>query len=218
MNSGTAAAATVSATKQATAPTLVHTASQVTNKTQIAVSPRTGTSDISKYYIAVTANAPATSFNDITKTINTVGYLGDADQITASASTSANNTLYYVPISTGGVTISGSTQATAPTAANNSSASVNGKTKIAAAPTTDTNTIDTYYMAIKVNAPATTISLSKSVTSGYISADSEVTASAGTSAKSSTYYIPITSTSLVKGSGVASASSGNVALTSNGTT
>jgi hypothetical protein len=72
-------------------------------------------------------------------------------------------------------------------------------------------------MALTVNAPATTISLSKSVSPGYISADSEVTASASTSANSSTYYIPVASTSLVSGNGSVSASSGNVSLTSSST-
>ena len=215
MSSGTQAAATVSASKQTTAPTLANTASAVSGKTQVTVTPATGTSDISKYYIAMTATAPATSFAaaNITKQVNTAGYLGAVSQITATnIATTANTTLYYAPLTTGAITISGSTTATAPTAAN-SSATVTDKTKITAAPTTATNTISTYYMAITVNAPATTVSLTKTVTPGYIGADSEVTASAATTAKSATYYIPVASGSLVSGNGNASASSGNVSLT-----
>lgn len=215
MSSGTQAAAQITASTQATAPTVANTSSAVQGKTQVTTLPATGSTDINKYYVAVTATAPETSFSasSITKSVTTKGYLGETDQITTSATTTTNSTLYYLPLSTGAVSVSGTTTAATPTAANNSNASINQKTRIDVAPTTATSGINTYFMALTINAPATTISLNKTVTAGYISdKTTEVTGSAKTNAKSATYYIPVASTSLVSGAGAAAATSENVNL------
>lgn len=216
----TAAAATVTGTTQATVPTLANTTSALTGKTQISGLPVTSdalTNEVDQYYLAVTPTAPATTVT-LTKTVDTAGYLGGASQITASAATTANSQLYYIPLATGVVSASmTATTATAPTMANDNSATVSGKTRVDAAPSTDATGISTYYMAVKATAPATSVTVTKSVTGGYVTTN-DVTVTGGTVAKNDTvYYIPLASGSKSAGAGAVSATSSTVDITETNT-
>lgn len=92
------AVATVSASKKATAPTVARTTTTVSGATNVANGNATTTAPSSGYFISIQATAPATTL-DITKTVNTAGYLGTNTQITASAATTANTgSIYYVPV------------------------------------------------------------------------------------------------------------------------
>lgn len=96
----TAAAATVTASKQATAPTIAQGSAFTTDTTykgtRISSTPQTS-KIASGYYVSAKATAPATTL-DITKTVNTAGYLGSNTEISASASTTANDKTYYFPV------------------------------------------------------------------------------------------------------------------------
>lgn len=99
-SSGTSAAATVSGSKQATAPTIAQGAASTTNTKRVSATPST-TVPASGYYVAVQATAPATSLadSDFTETISTAGYLSEGTQIASSASvTSKTGSVYYAPI------------------------------------------------------------------------------------------------------------------------
>lgn len=215
MDNGTNAAATVTMSKAATKPTLANTSSAVSGKTQVTISPTTANTGITKYYVAMTATAPATSFSTdtnggITRTLNTAGYLGAATQITASGSTTAATNLYYAPLTTAAVSIASSVTVS-PTAANVSK-TVTGKTQITASPSTGTTGISTYYMALNINAPATTITQTRSgFSAGYLGNASEVAlTSSSTTAKTNVYYIPVASGALSKGNGSVSAAATNM--------
>ena len=211
LSSASSAAATVSGTTLATLPTLAHTASAQSNKVQITVAPTTSTSTIDKYYVAVTPTAPATTIT-LTKTINTAGYLSSDSQITASAGTTANSQLYYIPLVTGSVSASINAVTITPTLANNTTA-INGKTRITVTPTQNSNNIDEYYVAVTATAPATEVTLSTSTTSGYVTSDDVSATSGNTTQGTNTYYLPIASGSKSAGAGSVSASSTTIALT-----
>lgn len=215
MSAGTAAAATVSGTAQATAPTITNTASAVSGKTQVSGAPVKASelaSEINKYYMAMTSTAPATEVS-LTKNVDTAGYLGADSQIDASAATTQNAELYYVPLATGSVaaTMDAAT-ATTPTLANDTTASVSGKTRVNASPTTDSAAIDTFYMAVEATAPATAVTVSKSVTGGYISTDEVSTTGGSVAASDETYYIPLTTGTKSAGAGSVSASSSTMSI------
>lgn len=213
MSEGDKAAATITASKTATTPTLANTASAQDGKTQITVSPTTATTGINKYYLALTAGAPATNFaaTDVTKTITQAGYLSSNTQISAvdnAIKTTASSKIYYVPITTGAATVAISSAATAPTATT-SNASLSGKTALTGTPTTSASGISTYYIPFTVNAPATTIpasGITKTInTNGYIDSTSQITVTAGTTASSTTYYMPVTSGALKANAGTVDA-------------
>ena len=209
MSEGDKAAATITASKTATTPTLANTASAQDGKTQITVSPTTATTGINKYYLALTAGAPATNFaaTDVTKTITQAGYLSSNTQISAvdnAIKTTASSKIYYVPITTGAATVAVSSAATAPTATT-SNASLSGKTALTGTPTTSASGISLYYIPFTVNAPATTIpasGITKTInTNGYIDSANQITVTAGTTASSTTYYMPVTSGALKANAG-----------------
>lgn len=211
MSAGTPAAATVTASKQATVPTLTNTASAQNNKTQITVSPTTATTGISKYYIAVTANAPATNFaaSNFTKTINTAGYLDKPAQITIADNaikTTANSSLFYLPIDTASATVTLSGTATTPTATS-STAALSGKTRLTGTPSNSATGISTYYIPFTVNAPATNnITANKVInTNGYVDNVDQITVSGSVSASNATYYMPITTGELKANAGTVNA-------------
>lgn len=209
LSSGQAAAAKVEGSKQATAPTLANSNSSLDNKTQITASPTTATSDINKYYLAVSAGAPATNFasSNITRTVTTQGYLGANTQITVADSavkTIANSKLFYIPITSGAASVTIAQTASTPTAST-ATGSLEGKTALSSTPTQTSTDIGTYYIPFSVKAPATTITsgnISKAITtSGYIDSTSQISVSAGTNEANATYYMPITSGALSAGSG-----------------
>ena len=98
MNAGEKATATVSASQQASAPTIANTASAINEKTQLTIAPTTDSEDVNEYYLAITANAPATTFtaSNINKIITKEGYLDANTQIAANANTTSNSSLYYI--------------------------------------------------------------------------------------------------------------------------
>ena len=209
MSAGTPAAATVAGTKAATTPTLANTASAQDGKTQITVSPTTATSGINKYYLALTANAPATNFaaSNFTKTINTVGYLDNGNQITVAdnaVKTTQSSKIYYVPITSGAASVNVSAAAAIPTASS-SNASLSGKTALTGTPTSSSSGISTYYIPFTVNAPATTFAaanITKTIsTNGYIDNADQISVSASTTSTTATYYMPITSGELKANAG-----------------
>ncbi len=215
VSAATQAAATVSISKAAATPTLANTASAVSGKSQVTIAPTTATTGISKYYVAMTATAPSTSFTTdtnggITRNVNTAGYLGNTSQITASGSTTASTNLYYAPLATAALTVTPSVTVS-PTAANVEK-TVSGKTQITASPNTGTSTISKYFMALNITAPATKINQTKSgFTAGYLGSDAEITAATpNTTAKTNVYYIPVSSGALSAGNGSAAATATNM--------
>ena len=109
MSSGTSAAATVSASKEATAPTIARTTTAISGATNVANGNATTIAPSSGYFVSIQATAPATTL-DITKTVNTAGYLGTNTQISASAATTAKTgSIYYVPVASSTPTTSYST-------------------------------------------------------------------------------------------------------------
>jgi hypothetical protein len=185
--------------------------------TQITVAPTTAapTSASGKYFLALSTTAAAMT-PTVGKNINRVGYLSTTAQIaTGSNSISANSNLYYATLDTAAVSVSASKQASTPTAAENTTASFTNKTRLSGAPTTGTPST-TYFYAVNLTAPATTLTVTKSVTNdGYLtSADSDqITASAATTTATSTVYIPVASGALSAGAGSATATGNNVSLT-----
>ena len=93
-----AAAATVTYSGTATAPTIAAGEASADNANQIVATPST-TAPSSGYYVAVKATAPATTLSATTKSVGTKGYLGDASEITSSASVAAKTgSTYYAPV------------------------------------------------------------------------------------------------------------------------
>ena len=196
MSSGTTAVATVTATKQATAPTLNNTAVTISGMTQVGLSTTSTilTSAAGKYFVAMTATAPGVTITP-TININTQGYLGTANQITANASTTAKGQTFYSVLPTGAVKVTSSKTATAPTIADRSVTPTTA-VYVQAAPTT-TQPTSGYFYSVRLTAPATTLTNTATITTpGYIGDTSEITMSAATTAKTADYYIPIPSGSL----------------------
>lgn len=230
MSSGTKAAANVTISGTATTPTLANTASAITNKTQVNIdgSFTTSTSDInSTYYVAFTANAPATT-PSVAKNISTAGYLGptgSTTQISSSGSISAKSQLYYAKITSGAITVGGnSSQVGAPTITkyntdgSNNGVNVNSIAFTGSASTTEPTSGN--YVAVQVAIPAKSIAPTVSLdTSGWIGDTSQITINNVTSsARTLQVYIPLTSGALARGAGVANASSGNITLGTKTTT
>lgn len=227
MTSGTAAAATVSVSKQATAPTLANTASAISGMTQITLAPSTtapATSNGYTYYVAMTATAPATSLaaSNFTKTIGTAGYLNNANQITiGTSSVTAKNQLFYAPLTSAALAVSATTAAINPTASKNSTATISSKTRLDPAVLTKTTSEITtdYFYAVNLATAATTISFTKgTLTEGYLgSSDQITTSSSSTAAGSSTYYISIAKGALANKSSSVSATGTNITITESST-
>lgn len=230
MSEGTKAVANVTVSGTATTPTLANTASAITNKTQVNIngSFTTSTNDIdSTYYVAFTANAPATT-PSVAKNISTAGYLGptgSTTQISSSGSINAKSQLYYAKITSGAITIGGnSSQVGAPTITkyntdgSNNGANVNSIAFTGSATTTEPTSGN--YVAIQVVIPAKSIAPTVSLgTPGWIGDTNQITINNVTSsARTLQVYIPLTSGALAKGAGVADASSGNITLGTKTTT
>lgn len=230
MSGGTPAAATVTVSGTASTPTIANTASAITNKTQVNVNGtfKTATSDItSTYYVALTANAPATT-PSVAKSITTAGYLGPTGtttQITSSGSVSAKSQLYYAEITSGAITVGGnSSQVGAPTITkydtdgNNAGTNVNSIAFTGSASTTEPTSGN--YVAVQVAIPAKAITPTVTLnTSGWVGDASQITVNNVTSsARTLQIYVPLTSGSLSKGAGSANATSGNITLGTKTTT
>ena len=217
MSSGTQAAATITALRQAPAPTIADVTTDLTGKTRISVTPSTSSTLASdkKYYISLKTAIADTTYTaaQISKTVNTVGYLGAASQITASALFTGNNQNYYIPLTTAAITITANGTAASPTAASNTASTVTGKTNLKLSAVSATSSINTpYFVALNLNSAATNLSsFTKEVTTnGYITnadANSAISITGSVGAGTSTYYIPVTQ-------GVLSAKTGSVTATS----
>lgn len=123
------AAATVTGSATASKATINNkNTSAVTGATNISgvLGNTTTTPPDGGYFICLTANAPATTFT-MTTTINTSGWLSNVSEITASASTTANNNgdKHYIPITAavGSVTMTAGSGVCTHTSTSNASVS-----------------------------------------------------------------------------------------------
>lgn len=188
----------------------VKASGSVSTGTGYITSGSTSSAEATKYVIA--AATPSLAITDKTSTNLTVGTkssnyypmttslegkmtVGTAGWVPTTGLTATDSSVTVGRLPAAVVSVSGSTAATAPTIGTGTAAGTAKGTAISATPTTTvpTNT-NNYYVAIKANAPATTVSLTKTITTkGYLGADAEITASASTTAKDgSVYYVPIT--------------------------
>ena len=217
MSSGQSATATVTVSGQSAKPTMGNVSSTISGMAQVTLAPTTTapTSANGKYFVALSTTAAGMT-PTVGKTVNRVGYLGANSQIlTGSNAITANSNLYYATLPTAAVSVSASKQASTPTAAENTSASFTGKTRLDSTPTTGTPST-TYFYAVNLTAPATTLNVTKSITTdGYITSDdsAQISASAATTTATSTVYIPVASGALSAGAGSATATGNNVSLT-----
>lgn len=94
---------TISATEQATAPTLINANTSNTRDVTGSASTTTSTPQ-SGYFITLQANAPATPFTSLTADV-TPGYLASASGVSINSlngiTTTHNSATYYFPITTG---------------------------------------------------------------------------------------------------------------------
>lgn len=176
------AAATISASKTATSPTIARTDTSATGATNIGNSNATTTAPSSGYFIATQATAPATTL-DITKTVNTPGYLGANTQINASASTTAKSgSIYYIPITTGVAAANASAASiTIETTDDSSKAGINVQNILGTA--ADSEPTSGYFLRIKASGSGS----SKVTTAGWFS-----TGALATSSTSTTKFYPVT--------------------------
>lgn len=210
---------TVSTTMDATTvtPTLAGSNASVTNKTRVAATPTQTENDISEFYMAVTATAPATSVS-LTST-TTEGYITSADVSTTTGTTTQGTSTYYIPLASGiksagsgSVSASSSTMSiteeqSQPASGFYFSTSGSGTANIGAgwyntATTQNSNTTTKYY-----SVPAATFAASGGAivaqTAGYVSANTEVASvttgslSTGTASKESQGYNTLADSSVV---------------------
>lgn len=187
-----AAAATVSGSKQATSPTVARTSTTVSGATNVGSASTSTSAPSSGYFVSMQATAPATTIN-LTKTIDTAGYLGATSEITASASTTAKTgSVYYLPIATGVAAGDAASVARYTDDGSNAGTSVMGVVGNA----TTTEPTSGYYVAFKG------IGNSKVTTAGWFPTGSlESKTSAAT-------YFPVTA-------GVATVAGGGLSVSSN---
>ena len=176
------AAATITASKTATNPTIARTNTSATGATNVGSSSATTTAPSSGYFIATQATAPATTL-DITKTVNTPGYLGADTQISASAATTAKSgSIYYIPITTGVAAANASAASiTIETTDDSSKAGVNVQSILGTA--ADSEPTSGYFLRIKANGSGS----SKVTTAGWFP-----TGALATSSTSTTKFYPVT--------------------------
>lgn len=191
----------------------------VSGKTKVAITPTTDTSKISTYYIPIKATAAANSTgttNSISGTgtisVSTAGYAPStlAGTVTVSGTatgktsqkTSSN---YVIPLPTAAATISGTATASSPTVARTDTTATNA-TNVGNGTATTTAPESGYFVAVQATAPATTVNLTKTInTVGYIDSNTQITASANTSATTgSVYYITVPTGSCTVAGGVLS--------------
>ena len=177
--------------------------------TPIVVAPVTTTpnSASATYYIALNASVPDTSIT-YTKSINVAGHLGAINQIATNGKVNGTNTDYYIPLNSAAVTLNGSTTASTPTAQN---AGVNGALSVT--PST-AKPASGYFYAIKVTAPETTITPSKTLTTaGYLGNINQISGTVKTNSSNTTIYLPIATGSLSSGSGNVQINTANTNVT-----
>lgn len=176
------AVTTITASKQATSPTITRTNTTASNAVNVGSESQTTTAPSSGYFISVQPTAPATTL-DVTKTISTPGYLGADTQITASAATSAKTgSIYYIPITTGvAAANSSSATITIETTDDSSKASINVQNILGTAVDSEPNS--GYFLRIKAAGSGS----SKVTTAGWFP-----TGALATSSTSTTKFYPIT--------------------------
>lgn len=175
-------AATINASKQATSPTIAKTSTTASGATNVGSETITTTAPSSGYFISIQATAPATTL-DITKTIDTAGYIGANTQISASASTTAKTgSIYYLPITKGvGAANSSSASITIESTDDSSKAGVNVQNIVGTAVDAEPNS--GYYLRIKADGSGS----SKVTTAGWFP-----TGALTASSTSTTKFYPIT--------------------------
>lgn len=191
-------AVTVNASKQATAPTIVKTNTSATGAINVGSNDQTTTAPNNGYFVSVQATAPATTLN-ITKTINTIGFLKEDTQITASAATtSKTGSIYYIPITKG--IAEANTSSASITIEETDDSSKGGKNiqsvlgdAVTSEPTSG------YFLRIKANGSGS----SKVTTAGWFP-----TGALATSSTSTTQFYPVTAASVTH-------SGGDISITNN---
>lgn len=190
------ASATISATPGTVS--IANKSASVTNKIQITASPSTSTSSISKYYMAVNAtaakNSATASIGGIASAaVSSAGYAGGpvtgsgSISGTATANISAKtSSTYYLPIATGGCTVSGG-DLTAGSGAVSATGTNVSLTELSAAPSSGA------YITVTGSGSVSRAAITKNQTAGYISAGSSTSSSATSkSSNTATKYYAIT--------------------------
>ena len=170
-------------------------------------------------YIAFTAKSSGGSTTASTS-VKSAGYAATNTYSTTVNTSGHSDVTYYYPVKSASATLSGSKAATTPTISNQTTA-VSGKTRITNATfTTDASAIGKFYLAALATAPATTgIGLSATaLTKGYLSAGSQISATASTTAKNSgVYYYSIPEAGFSVSGNTVTATAGYVAAGTVGT-
>lgn len=100
--------ATLSGSKQATAPTIAKTTTTASGATNVGDVDKGTTAPTSGYFVSVQATAPATTSITPTVTLGQAGYLDKAGRITGSVSTTAKTgSVYYVTVKSASPTFQG---------------------------------------------------------------------------------------------------------------
>lgn len=226
LSDGTPAAATAVVSGTATTPTLTNTTNTISGKTRVDITGiTTNTADInSTYYVALTADAPATT-PTVTKTVTQAGYLGAASQITSSGSITHTEQTYYGKLASGAIVVGGNSSTVGAltiskyaTDGSNGGVNVNSIAFTGSASTTEPTSGN--YVALKVDVPQVKITPTVTLNpAGWVGTTSQITTNPVTSNGDSTYiYIPLTSGALAKDAGTVNASSGNITLGTKTTT
>lgn len=200
-----AATATVnspSITLTPSAISLTNKTTTVSGKTRVAAAPSTTSNSIDKYYIAVEAGTSATdSTAGITATANANigkdGYLYTSDSTnatasaTASATISATTTTHYIPLTTGGYTVSGGGL----TAGDGSATATMTATGMSLGATATVAPSTGPYIKVEGSGSVSRAAITATQSAGYIpsaTTSQEKISSSSTTSNTATVYYPIT--------------------------
>ena len=198
-------------------PTLANNETALTGKTRVAASPTQNSNEVSDFYMAVTATAPATQVT-LTST-TTEGYITSSDVSTITGSTTQGTNTYYLPLTTGiksagagSVSASSSTiniteENSQPASGHYFSTTGSGTSNIGAGwyntATSQTSNSATKYYSIPTATFSTSGGAVIASTGGYIDANTEVATvstgslSTGTASKASQGYTTLSDSSVV---------------------
>ena len=166
---------------------------------------------IGEGYVTTATSASTSASSTGNKTGNTV------TSTAATATSSTSTTVYLKPAA---ASISGTNTATSPTIARTTTTASGAFNVASGNATTSTPASDTCYVSVQATAPATTISLTKTVgTKGFLATATQITGtSVSTSAKTgSIYYVPVKKATVTNTSGTATATatSGTASIKTN---
>ena len=236
MSSGTTATATVSLTYTPAIPQVTDINAAVSGKTRVALSTIGTASSVVgtdyTYYASVQAKTPSASIangnSGFSKKVTRAGYLGPASdsvnttQITTTATLNEKTQTYYIPLTSGEITITATGTATQPSMAvsntdgSNAGINIGATSGMLGTPTdTEPNTEGGYYVAFTATAPPTSITSSISTTidtAGWIGNANQVNASGSISGSNKTWYSTIRKATLTNVSSLATATPSGLSL------